>query len=336
MIKLLQSKLLKIIFGIIVVIVVSVRACNSCATSSEKKTNAQQPQAQQSYENTSQVDLAQRNAIQESSKLAISNDNIFKPIIDSLLQRGVASEFIEKYVIRDNAKFDEKYVKINVTGFLRRADYSYATSDIAIRRSKAFFRDNATALIAAEKKYNVPREIIVSILWIETRLGSYLGKNHLPSVFFSTALVNEAEFIEVNNRVVAESDNTDSMKNVLRGRVKQRSENKAKWAIGELAAMYEIEKKYGIDFNQVNGSWAGAFGISQFLPSSFLHYAVDGNNDGKIDLFNIEDAIFSVANYLKEHKWGNTTEQKRKAIWRYNNSNAYVDAVLKLGELIKK
>jgi membrane-bound lytic murein transglycosylase B len=117
--------------------------------------------------------------------------------------------------------------------------------------------------------------------------------------------------------------------------VKQRSERKAKWAINELVAMSEIEKKFGIDFNTVYGSWAGAFGISQFLPSSFLNYAVDGNGDDKIDLFDKIDAIHSVANYLVAHKWGNTTEQKRKAIWRYNNSNAYVDAVLKLADLIK-
>jgi membrane-bound lytic murein transglycosylase B len=197
-------------------------------------------------------------------------------------------------------------------------------------------KENSNTLLAAEKKYNVPKEIIVSILWIETRLGEYLGKNHLPSVFFSTALVNEEKFIELNNKVVDETDNNDSTKSALKDRIKQRSDRKSKWAINELVAMNEIEKKFGIDFNKIYGSWAGAFGISQFLPSSFLHYAVDGNNDSKIDLFNKNDAIYSIANYLEKHKWGDSIEQKRKAIWSYNNSNDYIDAVLKLSELIKK
>ena len=320
--KILQNNFFKIIFGVIVLLLATVRGFNFCAKSSEKK--------------IVQNNVIVSGAISSDTKLAIANDNVFRTVVDSLIKKGVDTAFINKYVAKNNAKFDERFIKINVTGYLKPADYSYATSDIAVRKSKQFFRENATVLNAAEKKYNVPKEIIVSILWIETRLGDYLGKNHLPSVFFSTALTNAPEYIELNNQVVKETNNTDSMKLVLLDRVKQRSERKAKWAIDELAAMSEIEKKFGIDFNTVYGSWAGAFGISQFLPSSFLHYAVDGNNDGKIDLFDKNDAIHSVANYLAKHKWGNTTEQRRKAIWRYNNSNAYVDAVLRLAELIKK
>ena len=320
--KILQNNFFKIIFGVIVLLLATVRGFHFCAKSSEKE--------------IVQNNVIVSGAISSDTKLAIANDNVFRTVVDSLIKKGVDTAFINKYVAKNNAKFDERFIKINVTGYLKPADYSYATSDIAVRKSKQFFRENATVLNAAEKKYNVPKEIIVSILWIETRLGDYLGKNHLPSVFFSTALTNEAEYIELNNQVVKETNNTDSMKLVLLDRVKQRSERKAKWAIDELAAMSEIEKKFGIDFNTVYGSWAGAFGISQFLPSSFLHYAVDGNNDGKIDLFDKNDAIHSVANYLAKHKWGNTTEQRRKAIWQYNNSNAYVDAVLRLAELIKK
>lgn len=263
-----------------------------------------------------------------------SNESIFQPVIAQLLEQGVDSAFINKYVVDKKVKFNESFIKVNVTGYLKKADYSYATSENAIKKSKLFLKGNLDLLLEAEKKYNIPKEVIVSILWIETRIGDYLGKNHLPSVFFSTALVNEKEFIDLNNKVVDATKNNDSTKSALKNRVKQRSERKSKWAINELVAMSEIEKKFGIDFNKVYGSWAGAFGISQFLPSSYLNYAVDGNNDGKIDLFNIEDAAFSVANYLNKHKWGDSTEQKRKAIWSYNNSNDYVDAVLKLSELL--
>ena len=264
------------------------------------------------------------------------NESVFQPVITQLLQKGVDTAFINKYIVNNNAKFDESFIKINVTGYLKKSDYSYATSKIAINKSKLFLKENLDILLEAEKKYNVPKEIIVSILWIETRIGDYLGKNHLPSVFFSTALVNEEKYIELNNNVVDKTNNNDSTKSSLKEKVKQRSEKKSKWAINELVAMNKIEKKFGIDFNNIYGSWAGAFGIPQFLPSSYLNYAIDGNNDGKIDLFNFEDVIFSVANYLNKHKWDNNMEQKRKAIWSYNNSNDYVDAVLKLSELLSE
>ncbi|HPU23830.1 MAG TPA: lytic transglycosylase domain-containing protein, partial [Candidatus Kapabacteria bacterium] len=90
-----------------------------------------------------------------------------------------------------------------------------------------------------------------------------------------------------------------------------------------------------IPIGDIYGSWAGAFGIPQFLPSSYVKYAIDGNNDGVVDLFNLSDAVFSVANYLKSHGWGEMLSEQRKAIFAYNNSTAYVDAVMKLAEYAK-
>ncbi|MPN48808.1 hypothetical protein SDC9_196420 [bioreactor metagenome] len=141
--------------------------------------------------------------------------------------------------------------------------------------------------------------------------------------------------MQLNSIVIDEIDRSDSEKIELKNKLKARSDKKTNWAINEIIAMCEIEKKFNIDFNNVNGSWAGAFGIPQFLPSSYLRYAVDGNNDNKIDLFNMEDAIFSVANYLNKKNWGTTVEQQKNAVWSYNNSWDYVDAVLNLSQLIK-
>ena len=72
--------------------------------------------------------------------------------------------------------------------------------------------------------------------------------------------------------------------------------------------------------------------MSQFLPSSYLSWAVDGDSNGAIDLNDIDDAMYSVANYLKCNGWGKTTSQQRAAVYHYNNSNAYVDAVLTLAQ----
>ena len=85
----------------------------------------------------------------------------------------------------------------------------------------------------------------------------------------------------------------------------------------------------------LKGSWAGAFGICQFLPSSYLNWAVDGNDDGNINLYEMDDAIFSVANYLINHGWSEQPEDQKKAVFTYNNSSDYVDAVIQLAAKLK-
>lgn len=247
----------------------------------------------------------------------------------------VDSNFINKYRNNPKLQFNERYVKINVTGFLKKTDYSNTYSATSVSKCKEFLQTNMAMLDSAEKKYNVPKEVITAILWIETKFGTVLGNNHLPSVFFSTALVNEEQFLDINLKVVSATDTTDSTKTELSEKVRKRSISKAKWALDELVSMAKIEKQYGISFDTISGSWAGAFGIPQFLPSSYLGYAVDGDGDGVVNLFNTTDAIHSVANYLAKHHWGNTEKKQRKAVYSYNNSNDYVDAVLLLTSKIK-
>lgn len=261
---------------------------------------------------------------------------IFKPVIDTLLKKGVDSAYIYKLLDCNETNFDEKYIKINVTGYLKKTDYSHNYNTRAVQKSKDFLRENIEILKKVEKEYGVNKETIVAILWVETKLGTYLGKNHIPSVFFSTALVNLPQYIQVNIKEL-DSLNLDTAKyNQLVEKIHARSRRKSDWAINELVAMSKIDKKNMLQFHSVYGSWAGAFGMSQFLPSSYYKHAVDGNNDGKIDLFDKEDAIFSIANYLKNHGWmQNDVYMQRKSVFAYNNSNDYVNAVFKLANKLK-
>ena len=195
----------------------------------------------------------------------------------------------------------------------------------------------STSLQKAEDKYGVPKETIASVLWIETRHGSYLGNNHIPSVYLSTALSGQDEFIEFNVKEMdAKFTGTSDEREKLVDKIKARAKKKSDWAIGELVSLEKISRKSPVKVDSLYGSWAGAFGISQFLPSSYRSWAVDGNGDGQINLFDFDDAIHSVANYLKSNGWGNSEEARRKAVFHYNNSRAYVDAVLKLAELSKQ
>ena len=107
---------------------------------------------------------------------------------------------------------------------------------------------------------------------------------------------------------------------------------KFKWARKQLNALKKIYEIYNINVFKIKGSWAGAFGYPQFIPTTFLNFAVDGNNDGIIDLNNFPDSIFSISNYLKKNGWKRCLSYKKKykVILRYNYSRLYAETVLKL------
>lgn len=139
-----------------------------------------------------------------------------------------------------------------------------------IAQGKKFLKEHEQTLADAEAKYQVPREVITAIIGVETyygqRKGSYRVLDSLTTLAF------------------------DYPKRPLFWR--------------ELKAMFALAEKEGIDPGTIKGSYAGAMGYGQFIPTSYLAYAVDGDNDGSRDLLtNPVDAIHSVANYFKVHGW---------------------------------
>ena len=96
-----------------------------------------------------------------------------------------------------------------------------------------------------------------------------------------------------------------------------------------LALFVKIGYENDWDILEKRGSRVGAFGLPQFMPfKSSLFYAVDGDGDGRIDLYEHIDAMHSIANYLHSHRWSRSTTSKRNALRAYNNSTWYVNLVL--------
>ena len=262
----------------------------------------------------------------------------FKPVIDTLLNRGVDSAFIMNLLNDDNVAFNEKFVMLNVSSALKKTkpDYTKHYNKRSINKTKIFITENIKTLERAEAMYQVPREVIASILWIETRLGGYTGKNNIVSVFLSTAMANQTEFVNLNLDVIHSEYKGETAKiKKLNNKIKARAKKKSQWAFKELEALEKVSMVSPIPIAEIKGSWAGAFGLSQFLPSSYMAWAVDGNYDGKINLFEKSDAIFSIGNYLKTNGWGDKIKEKRAAVFHYNRSQDYVDAVLKLANFLK-
>lgn len=267
----------------------------------------------------------------------ISNNDVFKPVIDKLKAKGVDTSFINMLILEPNVKFNEKFVKINVTGYLTKTDYSHNYSPKAIAKTKDFMAKHEVKLDEAEAIFGVPSEVIAAILWVETKHGTYVGNNNIASVFLSTALCNENKYIELNKQAIRENKDIKPDKYFeLDKKVEERAKKKADWALNELIALEKISKTTKISVQHLQGSWAGAFGYPQFLPSSYISWAADGDGDDVINLFNWCDALYSVANYLKCNGWSNKSVEKQKAaIFHYNNSSAYVNAVMTLANKCK-
>jgi membrane-bound lytic murein transglycosylase B len=97
------------------------------------------------------------------------------------------------------------------------------------------------------------------------------------------------------------------------------------WSV--LAAIGQVESGHG---RNAGTSYAGAQGPMQFLPSTFAGYAVDGNHDGRTDIFDPVDAIFTAAHYLCANGAGRGGQSLYRAIWHYNHADWYVQLVLKI------
>lgn len=144
-------------------------------------------------------------------------------------------------------------------------------TETRITEGVKFWNEHQDELERAHQEYGVPPEIIVAIIGVETRYGRHKG----------------------GHRVM------DSLSTLAFGYPKR-----AKFFRQELEQYLLLAREENLDPLSINGSYAGAMGKAQFISSSYRNYAVDFDGDGKRDLWNnTSDAIGSVANYFKRHKW---------------------------------
>jgi membrane-bound lytic murein transglycosylase B len=140
-----------------------------------------------------------------------------------------------------------------------------------IKKGIEFYKKNEATLKRAEQSYQVPPEIIVAIIGVETNYGRFMG----------------------GERVL------DSMSTIAFDYEKRSKEFQRYFADFLL-----LTREMNLDPLQLKGSYAGALGYGQFMPGSYRSYAVDFDGDGEIDIINnVTDAIGSVANYIKRHGW---------------------------------
>ena len=143
--------------------------------------------------------------------------------------------------------------------------------DSRINQGIAFEKEMGDTLTRASQEYGVPEYMILAILGVETRYGRHKGSFRVVDALATLGFdyPPRADFFR-----------------------------------RQLAELFRLEQVAHIDAGEITGSYAGAMGYPQFIPSSYIHYAVDFDGDGVTDLVNNPvDAIGSVANYFAEHGW---------------------------------
>ena len=142
-----------------------------------------------------------------------------------------------------------------------------------ITQGLEFWAENESALLRAESVYGVAPEYVVAIIGVETRYGRILGSYRVVDALTTLAFDYPP---------------------------------RAKFFRSELTQFLLLAREEGTNPRDLKGSYAGAMGYGQFIPSSFRAYAVDFDGDGQRDIWtNKTDAIGSVANYFSRHGWEN-------------------------------
>jgi membrane-bound lytic murein transglycosylase B len=205
----------------------------------------------------------------------------------------------------------------------RSATYPQFTKPSALAQIKAHYAQDQAIFDRMAQVYQVPGALAASIMWIETGYGSYFGKNKAAAVLASMAASEDYRLVA---SYLGDLEADGEAKAFLAENARQRGQ----WARGELASLLTYAWANQLDPLDFPGSIYGAIGYGQFMPSNVAKYAVDGDGDRRIDLFNKPDAIFSIGKFLRDHGWpaANTEERRREVIMRYNKSGTYVNTVL--------
>jgi len=118
--------------------------------------------------------------------------------------------------------------------------------------------------------------------------------------------------------------------------VEDKGKRRALWAYQELKCFLTIVRDEALDPLEIRGSYAGALGPPQFVPSSYLAFALR-QKGLEHWLSSMEEATLSVANYLKLNGWKKklSKEKKRKVLWSYNHSEPYIETILELASRMK-
>lgn len=251
--------------------------------------------------------------------------DLYAPVRQRLIQEGFSAKQVAMaYQPPPPAQF--KIVAMTLRIREGKLNYDQFLSASSVARAQHFLDSYGSAFRKAEETYRVDPRVIAAILLVETSFGGYTGKTSALAVFSTFALMDQKGYRDKIWSMLSARDRERWGRDAFDKKLMDRS----KWAYQELHALFQWSDSQDMKAQNFKGSVMGAVGMPQFLPSSLIRYGADGNGDGRIDLYDPYDAIFSVANYLRGHGWceARTETEKEDVIYTYNHSHPYCQAVL--------
>ena len=173
--------------------------------------------------------------------------------------------------------------------------FKIAILGVVHQKGLDFYGNNLVLINDVERKFSIEKELLLSLMGIETNYGTYVGKMDILSSLSTLSFD------------------------------KRRSE----FFTNELLILLKLIDTDLIDYKTLYGSWAGAFGFFQFMPSTIKNHAIDFNNDNHIDLKNPYDAYASAANYLNKMGWNKDSHCFYRINLKDNIQKKYLNASAK-------
>ncbi len=196
-----------------------------------------------------------------------------RAFVEQMVEKGMDRGFVSELVFE--AKFQESIIKAISRPAEKRLNWGeyrkIFLGKSRIDQGVEFWDKHQATLSRASQIYGVPEEVIVAVIGVETRYGRHAGNYRVIDALATLAFDYEP---------------------------------RSKFFTGQLAELMQLLQEQPLDAKALKGSYAGAMGFGQFIPSSYRAFAVDFDRDGRTDILtNPVDAIGSVANYFKQHGW---------------------------------
>ena len=260
-------------------------------------------------------------------------DPYFKPLVSKLIDAKLDKTFVESVFQSPCATFYPRVLVIRLSIRESKINYDQFLSAASVKRCKEFMKLHKKALEQVEKDYKVPGSVVTAILLLETDLGNHTGAFPTLKTLATHAVAHTKAAADEAYKQLPEKEK----KRWTRQAAGERLGNRAAWSFGELKAFLQHLEKTKSDPCQYKGSYTGAIGLCQFQPSNISAYGRDGNKDGTVDLFRVEDALSSAAEYLKSHGWRPDISHaaKIRVVKTYNQSTPYAQTIVKLASLLK-
>jgi len=245
------------------------------------------------------------------SQHSFEKDIAFRMVMDHLQGSDIPEKFIRNAFTHDKVKIHPEIAERFARPYEKKTWEEYRkifVKESRIAAGAKFFKENRNIINLVSKKYKVDPFIVITIAGIESNYG-----------------VHHSQF---------------SVFNSLYTQIHEMPK-RSKWASKELAEFLTFCYNDQLDTQMIGGSYAGAFGFGQFIPSSFNSYSVDFNQDGIRGPYEWPDVLASIANYLRRNGYQmNSSNYDRngdiwKSVYAYNHADNYVMAVLELTEKIR-